>query len=652
MKQLELKYGCNPNQKPASISVNDGRDLPIEVLNGKPGYINFMDALNSWQLVKELKEATGLPAAASFKHVSPAGAAVGLPLSQTDRAIYFVDPQAELTPMACAYIRARGADRLCSYGDWAALSDTCDAATAAYLKPEVSDGIIAPDYTPEALEILKSKKKGGYNIVKIDPAYVPAVQEHKDVFGITFEQGRNNFKIDASLLTNLVTENKTLPDQAKIDMIVALITLKYTQSNSVCYVKNGQAIGVGAGQQSRIHCTRLAGNKADNWYLRQHPKALGLQFLDTLRRPDRDNAIDFAVVAPDDPLVLGAVDLLEEAGIACFGPNKAAAILEGSKVFSKDLMKKYHIPTAEYRVFDNMDEALDYLKTAPIPTVVKADGLALGKGVTVAMTRQEAVAAVRACMEDKIFGESGSHIVIEEFLTGPEVSVLSFTDGKVVVPMVSSMDHKRIGDGDTGPNTGGMGTIAPNPYYTEDVAKVCMETIFLPTMRAMNQEGRTFRGCLYFGLMLTEKGPKVIEYNCRFGDPETQVVLPLLESDLLTIMEATAKGTLSETPVQFSDKSACCLVLASQGYPKSYETGYPITIPADLDAQVFVAGAKLEEGVLKTSGGRVLGVTAVGDTLQEAIDKAYREGAKVTFENAYYRKDIGARALRAKEEVK
>ena len=284
MKQLELKYGCNPNQKPASISVNDGRDLPIEVLNGKPGYINFMDALNSWQLVKELKEATGLPAAASFKHVSPAGAAVGLPLSQTDRAIYFVDPQAELTPMACAYIRARGADRLCSYGDWAALSDTCDAATAAYLKPEVSDGIIAPDYTPEALEILKSKKKGGYNIVKIDPAYVPAVQEHKDVFGITFEQGRNNFKIDASLLTNLVTENKTLPDQAKIDMIVALITLKYTQSNSVCYVKNGQAIGVGAGQQSRIHCTRLAGNKADNWYLRQHPKALGLQF--------RDNAID------------------------------------------------------------------------------------------------------------------------------------------------------------------------------------------------------------------------------------------------------------------------------------------------------------------------------------------------------------------------
>lgn len=292
MKKLELKYGCNPNQKPASITVNDGRDLPLEVLGGKPGYINFMDALNSWQLVKELKEATGLPAAASFKHVSPAGAAVGLPLSETDKAIYFVSPDAELTPLACAYIRARGADRLCSYGDWAALSDTCDAATAAYLKPEVSDGVIAPDYTPEALEILKSKKKGNYNIVKIDPNYVPAVQEHKDVFGITFEQGRNNFKIDESLLTNLVTENKDLPDAAKRDMIVALITLKYTQSNSVCYVKDGQAIGVGAGQQSRIHCTRLAGSKADNWYLRQHPKTLALHFLDNIRRPDRDNAID------------------------------------------------------------------------------------------------------------------------------------------------------------------------------------------------------------------------------------------------------------------------------------------------------------------------------------------------------------------------
>jgi len=292
MKNLELKYGCNPNQKPSSIYVNDGRDLPIEVLNGKPGYINFMDAFNSWQLVKELKEATGLPAAASFKHVSPAGAAVGLPLSEVDRKIYFVEEGAELSPIACAYIRARGADRLCSYGDWAALSDTCDAATALYLKGEVSDGIIAPDYTPEALEILKTKKGGKYNVVKIDPDYVPAVAEHKDVFGITFEQGRNNFKIDAELLTNIVSDNKELPEAAKIDMIVALITLKYTQSNSVCYVKDGQAIGVGAGQQSRIHCTRLAGNKADNWYLRQHPKVLGLQFVDGIRRPDRDNAID------------------------------------------------------------------------------------------------------------------------------------------------------------------------------------------------------------------------------------------------------------------------------------------------------------------------------------------------------------------------
>ena len=292
MKKLELKYGCNPNQKPASITVNDGRDLPLEVLNGKPGYINFMDALNSWQLVKELKEATGLPAAASFKHVSPAGAAVGLPLSETDKAIYFVNPDAELTPLACAYIRARGADRLCSYGDWAALSDTCDAATAAYLKPEVSDGVIAPDYTPEALEILKAKKKGNYNIVKIDPNYVPAVQEHKDVFGITFEQGRNNFKIDESLLANLVTENKDLPDAAKRDMIVALITLKYTQSNSVCFAYDGQAVGVGAGQQSRIHCTRLAGSKADTFFLRQHPKTLSLPFRADLGRPNRDNVID------------------------------------------------------------------------------------------------------------------------------------------------------------------------------------------------------------------------------------------------------------------------------------------------------------------------------------------------------------------------
>ena len=291
MKELELKYGCNPNQKPSKIFVRDG-ELPITVLNGKPGYINFMDAFNSWQLVLELKQATGLPAAASFKHVSPAGAAVGLPLSDVDKQIYFVEPDAELSPIACAYIRARGADRLCSYGDWAALSDVCDAATARYLKEEVSDGVIAPGYTDEALEILKTKKKGNYNVIQMDVHYVPAPQEYKDVFGITFEQGRNNFKIDETLLTNIVTENKELPEAAKIDLIVALITLKYTQSNSVCYVKNGQAIGVGAGQQSRIHCTRLAGSKADNWYLRQCPKVLNLPFKADVRRPERDNAID------------------------------------------------------------------------------------------------------------------------------------------------------------------------------------------------------------------------------------------------------------------------------------------------------------------------------------------------------------------------
>ena len=291
MTEMELKYGCNPNQKPSRIFMQEG-ELPITVLNGKPGYINLLDAFNSWQLVRELKQATGLPSAASFKHVSPAGAAVGLPLSNIDRKIYFVEQEGELSPIACAYIRARGADRLCSSGDWAAVCDVGDAATANYRKAEVSDGVIAPGYTDEALEILKTKKKGGYNVVQIDPDYVPAPQEYKDVFGITFQQGRNNFKIDEELLTNIVTENHDLPQQAKIDMIVSLITLKYTQSNSVCYVKDGQAIGVGAGQQSRIHCTRLAGQKADNWYLRQHPKVLGLQFVDNIRRPDRDNAID------------------------------------------------------------------------------------------------------------------------------------------------------------------------------------------------------------------------------------------------------------------------------------------------------------------------------------------------------------------------
>lgn len=366
----------------------------------------------------------------------------------------------------------------------------------------------------------------------------------------------------------------------------------------------------------------------------------------------KKEGIDFAVVAPDDPLVLGCVDLLEGEGIPCFGPNKAAAILEGSKVFSKDLMKKYKISTAHYETFDDMQAALHYLETAPIPTVVKADGLALGKGVTIAETREQAVEAVRACMEDKVFGDSGSHIVIEEFLTGPEVSVLSFTDGKTVVPMISSMDHKRVGDGDTGPNTGGMGTVAPNPYYTEEMAQRCMKEIFLPTVEAMNAEGRPFKGCLYFGLMLTADGPKVIEYNCRFGDPETQVVLPLLESDLLTVMEATAKGTLAETEVKFSNQHACCVVLASEGYPKQYETGFPITIPADLEAEVYVAGAKLDGEVLKTSGGRVLGVTALGESLQEAIDRAYAQAGKVTFANAYCRKDIGQRALQAGGTVK
>ena len=291
MKELELKYGCNPNQKPSLIYMTEG-ELPVTVLNGKPGYINFMDAFNSWQLVKELKAATGLPAAASFKHVSPAGAAVGLPLTDMDRAIYFVEPDAEVTPIAAAYIRARGADRLCSYGDWAALSDVCDAATAAYLKDEVSDGIIAPGYTEEALAILKTKKKGNYNVVQIDPDYVPAAPERREIFGVVFEQGHNFLKIDEEMLQNIVTENKELPESAKIDLIVSLITLKYTQSNSVCYVKDGQTIGVGAGQQSRIHCTRLAGNKADNWWMRQHPKVLGLQFVDGIRRPNRDNAID------------------------------------------------------------------------------------------------------------------------------------------------------------------------------------------------------------------------------------------------------------------------------------------------------------------------------------------------------------------------
>ena len=361
------------------------------------------------------------------------------------------------------------------------------------------------------------------------------------------------------------------------------------------------------------------------------------------------NGIDYAVVAPDDPLVLGAVDALTAAGIPCFGPDKKAAIIEGSKVFSKNLMKKYGIPTAEYEVFDNAEAALSYLGTAPIPTVVKADGLALGKGVIIANTRDEARDAVRSIMEEKKFGESGAKIVIEEFLTGPEVSVLSFTDGKTLVPMVSSMDHKRALDGDNGLNTGGMGTIAPNPYYTDEIAKECMEKIFIPTVNAMNAEGRTFKGCLYFGLMLTEKGPKVIEYNCRFGDPETQVVLPLLDSDLFTVMQAVTNGTLDKNEVKFKNENAACVVMASKGYPQKYESGFELKIAPSVKDSVYVAGAKKDNGKLLTAGGRVLGVTATADTLENAINSAYEKVGKVEFENAFYRKDIGARALKAKE---
>ena len=360
-----------------------------------------------------------------------------------------------------------------------------------------------------------------------------------------------------------------------------------------------------------------------------------------------ENKIDYAVVAPDDPLVLGCVDALNEKGIPCFGPEAKAAIIEGSKVFSKNLMKKYGIPTAAYEIFNDMEKALEYLETAPIPTVIKADGLALGKGVIIANTRDEAKAAVVSMMQDKMFGTSGDNIVIEEFLTGPEVSVLSFTDGKTVVPMISSMDHKRAGDNDTGLNTGGMGTVAPNPYYTDAVAKECMEKIFVPTIDAMNKEGRTFKGCLYFGLMLTPNGPKVIEYNCRFGDPETQVVLPLLDSDLLTIMQATTNGTLAETEVKFSEKSACCVIMASEGYPVEYKKGFEMTIPAEINDNVYVAGAVLKDGKLLTNGGRVLGATAVEGDLKSAIDSAYALVDKISFGNAFYRHDIGAKALAA-----
>ena len=362
-----------------------------------------------------------------------------------------------------------------------------------------------------------------------------------------------------------------------------------------------------------------------------------------------DAKVDYAVVAPDDPLVLGCVDALEAKGIPCFGPRANAAIIEGSKVFSKNLMKKYGIPTAKYEVFSDLDAALGYLETAPLPTVIKADGLALGKGVIIAQTKQDAQDAVIAMMEQKKFGKSGENVVIEEFLEGPEVSVLAFTDGNCVKPMISSMDHKRAFDGDRGLNTGGMGTIAPNPFYTKEVADRCMREIFLPTIEAMKAEGRPFKGCLYFGLMITKDGPKVIEYNCRFGDPETQVVLPLLESDLLTIMQATTNGTLRETEVVFSDKAACCVIMASKGYPLSYEKGFELDIPAAVKDNVYVAGAVLKDGILRTNGGRVLGATATADTLEEAISKAYAMVETIHFDNAFYRRDIGKRAMQAKE---
>ena len=374
---------------------------------------------------------------------------------------------------------------------------------------------------------------------------------------------------------------------------------------------------------------------------------IGATDLDGIVAFAKEHKVDYAVVAPDDPLVLGCVDRLNELGIPCFGPKANAAIIEGSKAFSKDLMKKYGIPTAAYEIFTELGSALEYLKTCPIPTVVKADGLALGKGVIIAMTREEAVEAVTDMMANAKFGKSGTTVVIEEFLEGPEVSVLSFTDGYSVKPMVSSMDHKRAKDNDQGLNTGGMGTIAPNPYYTDAVAEECMKTIFLPTINAMAAEGRPFQGCLYFGLMLTKNGPKVIEYNCRFGDPETQVVLPLLESDLLTIMQACTNGNLAETEVKFADKHACCVITASEGYPEAYKKGFPLVMTEEAAACTFVAGAKMNDGVLVTNGGRVTGTTAIAASLPEAIREAYRLADGVKFDNAYRRSDIGQRALQA-----
>lgn len=359
----------------------------------------------------------------------------------------------------------------------------------------------------------------------------------------------------------------------------------------------------------------------------------------------KKNNIDYAIVTPDDPLVAGLVDALEEIKIPCFGPNKNAAIIEGSKVFAKNLMKKYKIPTAKYETFESYDKAIEYLKTAPMPTVIKADGLALGKGVIIAETKEKAFDTVKNIMKDKAFGKSGDRIVIEEFLEGVEVSILSFTDGKTIIPMISSMDHKRIGDKDTGLNTGGMGTIAPNPYYTKEIAKECFDKIFIPTISAMNKEGRIFKGCLYFGLMITKDGAKVIEYNCRFGDPETQVILPLLKSDLLDIMIATTNGNLDKVKVEFENKSAACIIMASEGYPLEYKKGFAINIPKDIIERVYFAGVKKENEKLLTNGGRVLGITNIADTLDKAIKLSYEDAKQISFEGAYYRKDIGEKAL-------
>ena len=362
-----------------------------------------------------------------------------------------------------------------------------------------------------------------------------------------------------------------------------------------------------------------------------------------------ENRIDYAVVTPDDPLVLGCVDALEAAGIPCFGPRAEAAIIEGSKVFSKNLMKKYNIPTARFETFSSAEDALRYAEDAPLPMVIKADGLALGKGVIIADSREEARRAISDMMQFGKFGKSGEHVVIEEYLEGPEVSVLAFTDGKTLIPMVSSMDHKRALDGDEGLNTGGMGVVAPNPYYTKEIAERCMEEIFLPTIRAMNAEGRRFKGCLYFGLMITKNGPKVIEYNCRFGDPEAQVVLPLLESDLLTVMRAVTEEHLADTEVRFSDKHACCVILASKGYPEHYEKGFPLEIPESVQDKVYVAGAAVRDGRLVTNGGRVVGCTAIAETLSDAVRNAYKIADQVRFENKFCRRDIGAKAMAAKE---